>query len=1210
MTKKLLAAALLLFTLLQAHAATYTFRSDSYAWESAANAIATWDRTCTSYPGDDDKATITFTGGFTFTFAGTAYNSVRVLTNGGLQFGTDTGFFRTYTNTALPAGTAGASSAGCAAAATTNVILAYWTDLNPSQAGSGGVTWEQKGTLPNRYVVISWNGVYQYNTSTPYTFQIILYENGEFKFQYGNANASGSKATIGVQVSTSDYTQYSYNSGYNANGSAIRWFVASGTPTRLAEYRFDEYGYSGRVGEVKDSTTNSNNGVRVGNATTSATAKVCRSLSIPANTTGTSDAADTLLNVSSSIGNSGAVTLWYYANTAWNSAAAMLLDATLSTAQPFFLVRQADGSLRATLTDSAGTTLTATTSALGLGAASWQHVAFSWRLAAGSGQSSIRIYLNGNQVGAVAGTTNGTLSPGLGTLFVGDNRSASAPTGATLFSANGLIDELRVYNYEISAIELTADMNPNHVCPPPLDHYELSVPANSLTCLPTTITVTACTNNTSPCTAAEPSVNGTAVLTTTAGTLGNTPISFTNGVATTTLNLPGGADGTAVTVTLGSESSAAANSRQCCPSGSNCYVANSCPTTFNRAGFIVAAQTGGAAVTLPAQVAGTPSAAPSIPANSTGNYYLRAVKASTTTQACEAAVTGNRNVNWAYQCNDPATCSASNLMTVNTSANTTIQRNNASVAQASLAYTAVPMTFDANGNAPFKLTFLDVGRTTLFFNFAAGNGDVISTASGSSFVTKPAGFTVTQITTPGGVANPGGLSATPGVFVKAGAPFSARITAVTSTNVATLNFGKESTPEGVLLTPTLVAPLATPTSNNVTGTVGGATVAGSAFTNGVANVTNLSYSEVGVMTLKGSVADGDYLGAGDTTASSASENIGRFIPAGFTVTAGAATQRVALACPAAATPTFTYLDENFRLNFTLNAVNTLGVVTKNYAGAYARLALGAAADFNLAGVDTLPGATRFDITRLALGPITGAWPAVGSGAAGTAAITLTAAALRAPAPGGPYRVNFGIAPVEQVGGDGVGMLAFDIDTDPAVAGNDRTSVGQIPLRQGRLRLQNGMSAANRDLKLALTAQYWNGTAFVTNDLDSCSTVIDTNLSFGNFRKQLGNADAAMVPATVTVNPNAPTFITLRKPGGGRVGSLDVAIALGSTAADKSCLKTASNWVPAIPASTAANLPGLRAAWCGAGGSTSDPGARATWGLSRGSDGIVFQRENY
>ena len=39
---------------------------------------------------------------------------------------------------------------------------------------SGNVTWQQKGTATNRYVVVSWNGVYQYNTSTPYALQVIL----------------------------------------------------------------------------------------------------------------------------------------------------------------------------------------------------------------------------------------------------------------------------------------------------------------------------------------------------------------------------------------------------------------------------------------------------------------------------------------------------------------------------------------------------------------------------------------------------------------------------------------------------------------------------------------------------------------------------------------------------------------------------------------------------------------------------------------------------------------------------------------------------------------------------------------------------------------------------------------------------------------------------------------------------------------------------
>ena len=106
-----------------AQAATYTYRSDTYQWETASTAV-TWDRTCTQYPGDDDKATLNFTGGFVFRFAGTNYSSVRVLANGGLQFGADTGFFRNFNNTTLPAGTATARS-GCVAAATTSPVAVH-----------------------------------------------------------------------------------------------------------------------------------------------------------------------------------------------------------------------------------------------------------------------------------------------------------------------------------------------------------------------------------------------------------------------------------------------------------------------------------------------------------------------------------------------------------------------------------------------------------------------------------------------------------------------------------------------------------------------------------------------------------------------------------------------------------------------------------------------------------------------------------------------------------------------------------------------------------------------------------------------------------------------------------------------------------------------------------------------------------------------------
>ena len=77
-----------------------------------------------------------------------------------------------------------------------------------------------------------------------------------------------------------------------------------------------------------------------------------------------------------------------------------------------------------------------------------------------------------------------------------------------------------------------------------------------------------------------------------------------------------------------------------------------------------------------------------------------------------------------------------------------------------------------------------------------------------------------------------------------------------------------------------------------------------AFSSGVATVTNLAFSEVGIITLTPSVADGDYLGAGNVTGtvtvpSTSTGNIGRFFPAQFGLSAGSVVTRNIWPAPSA-----------------------------------------------------------------------------------------------------------------------------------------------------------------------------------------------------------------------------------------------------------------------------------------------------------------------
>jgi len=864
-----LLAALFVFSAPSAQAATYTFRSDSFSWETAANAVA-WDKTCTGFPGDDDKATVNFTGGFTFTYAGTAYSSVRILSNGMLQFGADTGFFRNYANGNLPAGSATAIGNGCTAGPASNLMMVYWADMNPSEPGSGNVTWEQKGTAPNRYFVVSWNSVYQYHTSTPYAFQVILYENGQFKYQYGNSNATGSQATIGVQVSTSDYTLYSYDSGYNANGSAIRWFIPSGAPARLAEYRMDEYSWTGHVGEVADSSGNSNNGVRVGSAQTVANGHICRAEDIPANTTTTISAVDTALDVNSAIGNSGSLSFWVRSNVVWTSAtAAMLMDATTSATRPFYLMRNGGGALRLSVSDSAGAIVTATTAAQSFAAATWVHVAATWRLATGTNQTTLRVYINGTLATTAIGTTNGSLDPSLGTLFVGDNRSTATPAGATANSANGQIDELRVYNFEVSAADIALDIAQTHPCTPPLDHLVIQHGSGTgVTCSPSTVTIQACQD--SACT-----TQYTGGVTGTMSSAGGT----VNWPAGTGFTIAAGSGSTTVSFqesVAGSTVLGATSSSPVAVAGTTCdFGSPACTFTAADSGLLF---------DVPAHVADV--------AQSVNVTAVRKADNSAVCVPAFASVSKAITFGCAYQ--DPS----SGTLPVRLGG---IALNGANSAAAACGSHAVTLAFDAAGVAATTVQYADVGKVQLTASYSGTTGGetgLVMTGS-DSFVTAPASFAFSAITP---------------APIKAGKPFSATLTARNASGNTTANFGRESTPAVPVTSFTRASAMGSgAASGTFTGSFG-------TFSGGSASASNLVWSEVGIGDLSASVSNylGSGLGATGTTGVAGA--VGRFIPDHFDVA-------VTPACGV-----FSYAGQPFQVQLTARNGAATPATTLNYDG--------------------------------------------------------------------------------------------------------------------------------------------------------------------------------------------------------------------------------------------------------------------------------------
>src|SRR5207248_10950888 len=114
----------------------------------------------------------------------------------------------------------------------------------------------------------------------------------------------------------------------------------------------------------------------------------------------------------------------------------------------------------------------------------------------------------------------------------------------------------------------------------------------------------------------------------------------------------------------------------------------------------------------------------------------------------------------------------------------------------------------AGGHATVTANYKDAGSLSLSMKDATtGNPGLPNGIRGSTgtFVSVPANFVVTNIKrTSNGLANPGASTASGPVFITAGQPFTATVTAVANGGTTTPNFGMESPPESVQFAAALV----------------------------------------------------------------------------------------------------------------------------------------------------------------------------------------------------------------------------------------------------------------------------------------------------------------------------------------------------------------------------------------------------------------------
>lgn len=591
-----------------------------------------------------------------------------------------------------------------------------------------------------------------------------------------------------------------------------------------------------------------------------------------------------------------------------------------------------------------------------------------------------------------------------------------------------------------------------------------------------------------------------------------------------------------------------------------------------------------------------------------GTYYLQPVQSSCATAGAPCAgicadltksgpfANGTTtNIDLAYACTDPATCSCSSapatcvsnslptLTVTNNASNYYVQGNSGSVSgyiQVPLKFATAPAGICSGATpcaaAPFTFNFTDVGEITLNarYNVAPGGGGTGTsvgnplpmTGVSAPFVVKPYDFSIIPCTSATPCLTPPadpGLAGGGDVFIKSGNPFNATITARAFGGTTTPNFGLGTAKgtETVTLTRTLMAPGAG-SSGTLTGTGATTPLYRSSFSNGVASVSDLAWDEVGVITL--TATNSTFLGQTLLTAGT-SGNVGRFIPDHFDTV-------VVQSCAAGG---FSYAGQPFTVQVT--AKNAGGNKTLNYNAA--------------AGFSKAVTLSAWDGTGLIANPgpgnLTPTQPPAIIAASAFTALDPAVALVSTPT----YTfISRQTAPTT------IRLRAIDTDAVSSATGSEGTTT----VRSGRASLSNAHGSELLDLPVPFRVEYWDG-SWQRNTDDTCTTGItlalaDVSVSDGLAPGEtcvldsgnpgisgIGCTAAGIAPKRFAEPPVAADFrLWLKAPGIGNSGAL--------------------NLTATVPA-------WLQFNWKGIG--DANPSARVTFGVNAARKSpIIYMRENY
>ena len=463
----------------------------------------------------------------------------------------------------------------------------------------------------------------------------------------------------------------------------------------------------------------------------------------------------------------------------------------------------------------------------------------------------------------------------------------------------------------------------------------------------------------------------------------------------------------------------------------------------------------------------------------------------------------------------------------------------------------------------YAFAYADVGQVELYMRNSVATTQL---GTSGSFVVAPSGFVLSAIKctayaasscATSAIASPGNNPAAASMagtrFIQAGQPFAVTVTAVNAAGSATPNFGQEKIREGVQLGANLVLP-----SGGNAVDLNNPSAFGN-FVSGVATGTTFNWPEVGIITLTPSVADGDYLGAGDVVGTT-SGNIGRFYPDHFTtvVTQGCST--------------FTYSGQPMTVAVTAFNGQSTPNPTLNYG-----------LTTNSVTLSDVGTATYFTNNTVASSSFS-----VSTGIA-SASPTYTFA-------------NRSTAPTA------ITVRAVDLDSVSS-SGYETSAISTIV--SGRLNLLNAYGSEQLALPLLTRVEYYDTATSAGwrqssgSYADSCTNLTAANFGFTTTASGCATAvssclTALSVSATGVGPYQSPWTVVLSKPTAS--GSTCITASLDGTAVGKQCTATG---LPGATA-TSASAAWLKYTW--ASGAVSNPTARANFGLYKSP--LIYRRENY